>query len=109
MGSKSIKRFDVYWVQLDPTVGSEIKKTRPCVVISPNELHFLKTCIIAPLTSKIHHFPCRVITHFQGAQGEIALDQLRSVDISRLVKKMGELSSTSAQEVIGILLAMFDQ
>ncbi|MES2204198.1 MAG: type II toxin-antitoxin system PemK/MazF family toxin [Pseudomonadota bacterium] len=109
MANGIIKRFDVYWVQLDPAVGSEIKKTRPCVVISPNELHFLKTCIIAPLTSKKHGFPSRVLVTFQGTEGEIALDQLRSVDSSRLIKKMGALSATTAKNIISVLLEMFDE
>lgn len=102
-----MKRFDVYLTQLDPTIGSEMKKTRPCVVISPDEIHFLKTCIIAPLTSKIHGFPSRVLTVFNGIKGEIALDQLRSVDSSRLVKKIGSLSAVTAKEVIDVLLEMF--
>lgn len=104
-----MKRFDIYWVKLDPTVGSEIKKTRPCVIISPDEIHFLKTCIIAPLTSKVHGFPSRVQTIFQGTRSEVALDQLRSVDISRLTKKMGTLSSVAAKNIVKILLEMFDE
>lgn len=102
-----MKRFDVYLVQLDPTIGSEMKKTRPCVVISPDEIHFLKTCIIAPLTSKIHGFPCRVSTVFNGIEGEIALDQLRSVDSARLVKKIGILPDITKAKVVDVLLEMF--
>jgi mRNA interferase MazF len=102
-----MKRFDVYLVNLDPTIGSEMRKTRPCVIVSPDEIHFLKTCIIAPLTSKTHGFPSRVSTTFNGIHGEIALDQLRSIDTSRLVKKIGSLSSATAKNVIDVLLELF--
>lgn len=102
-----MNRFDVYLVNLDPTIGSEMKKTRPCVIISPNEMHILKTRIIAPLTSKIHGFPTRVSIIFNSIHGEIALDQLRSVDSVRLIKKLGSLTSSSAKNVIGVLLEMF--
>ncbi len=102
-----MKRFDVYLVQLDPTIGSEMKKTRPCVVVSPDEIHFLKTCIIAPLTSKTHGFPSRVLTVFNGVKGEIALDQLRTVDSSRLVKKIGCLPAITTKEVVDVLIEMF--
>lgn len=102
-----MKRFDIYLINLDPTIGSEMKKTRPCVIISPDEIHFLKTCIIAPLTSKVHGFPSRVSMIFNSVHGEIALDQLRTVDSSRLIKKIGNLSSATAKNVVDVLLEMF--
>jgi len=100
-------RFDVYWVILDPVVGREIQQTRPCVIISPNEIHFLGTCIVAPLTSKIRNLPCRVKTIFSDTIGEIALDQLRSVDLSRLGRKLGQISDATQLEVISTLQDMF--
>lgn len=104
---KRMKRFDVYLVNLDPTIGSEMKKTRPCVVISPDEMHCLKTCIIAPLTSKMHGFPSRVPVLFNQIHGEVALDQLRAVDSSRLLKKIGSLAAADTKKIITILLEMF--
>ena len=105
--AKRLKRFDVYLIALDPTQGSEIKKTRPCVIVSPDEIHFLKTLIIAPLTTKIRHLPCRVITHFKGIQSEIALDQLRAIDQTRLIKKLGAIDKSTAKSVTNVLLEMF--
>ena len=82
------QRFDVYLVNLDPTVGSEIKKTRPCVIVSPNEMNnHISTIIVAPLTSKLRNYPTRVPCRVEGKQGQIVLDQIRTVDKSRLVKK----------------------
>lgn len=82
-----VNRFDVYLVALDPTLGSEIKKTRPCVVISPDEMNrHLNTVIIAPLTSTRKKYPTRVGLSFQGKKGDIVLDQIRTVDKKRLVK-----------------------
>lgn len=100
-------RFDVYLVNLDPVVGREMKKTRPCVIISPNEIHFLGTCIIAPLTSTISSLPCRVKTIFNDTFGEVALDQLRSVDLSRLVRRIGRLTEATQQEITSTLQNMF--
>jgi mRNA interferase MazF len=105
--ARTLKRFDVYLVNLDPTIGSEIKKTRPCVIISPEEIHFLKTCIIAPLTSTIRTLPCRVPVQLNHIPGEIALDQLRAIDNSRLVKKLGSLKTHEADQVVSVLLEMF--
>lgn len=105
-----IKRFDICLVNLDPTIGSEIKKTRPAVIISPDSMNLsrLKTVIIAPLTSTIREsFPTRVETAFKGKEGQIALDQLRSIDRSRIVKKLGKLESKSSDEVLNILSIMF--
>ena len=102
-----MKRFDIYLVTLDPTVGFEIKKTRPCVIISPDEMNVLKTVIIAPLTSKGFDFIFRPKIEFEGKKGLILLDQIRTVDKSRLVKKIGALEEEKAKEVCETLVEMF--
>ena len=104
-----IKRFDVCLVNLDPTIGSEIRKTSPAVIISPDSMNLsrLKTVIIAPLTSTIREsFPTRVRADFKGKEGQIALDQLRSIDRARIVKKLGKLESKSSDEALNILSIM---
>ena len=102
------KRFDVFLVNLDPTIGSEIQKTRPCAIISPDEMNRnISTVIIAPMTTKGRVYPTRVICLFQGKDGQIVLDQIRTVDKSRLVKKIGEISQEEQREVLGILAEMF--
>ena len=102
------QRFEVWLVNLDPTQGSEISKTRPCVVISPNELNcYLRTVIVAALTSSERSYPSRVSCRFQGKTGQVALDYIRSVDKSRLVKKLGVLSAAAAREVCGRLAELF--
>lgn len=94
------QRFEVWLVNLDPTQGSEINKTRPCVVISPDELNrYLRTVTIAALTSSSRSYPCRVDCQFQGKSGQVALDHIRSVDKTRLVRKLGILEVATAQEV----------
>ena len=91
-------RFDVFLVNLDPTIGHEIKKTRPCLVISPNEMnHNISTVIVAPMTTKGRNYPTRISCSFRGKSGQIILDQLRTVDKRRLVKKLGAISK-NAQE-----------
>lgn len=86
----AVKRFEVYLVGLDPTVGSEIKKTRPCLIISPDEINpFLATVMIAPMTTKGRAYPTRVPCHFQGKDAQIVLDQIRTVDRERPVKRLG--------------------
>lgn len=103
-----IQRFEVYLVGLTPTVGSEIRKTRPCVVVSPAQVHrFLRTVIVAPMTSTLKGYPTHVRSSFAGKQGEIALDQIRAVDQSRIIKKLGALSATEAAAVHRVLLEMF--
>ena len=105
-----IKRFDVFLVNLDPTVGSEIKKTRPVAIISPDSMNLsrLKTVIVAPLTSTIREpFPTRVRTNFQDKEGQIALDQLRSIDRSRIVKKLGKLDHKVSNILLDTLSIMF--
>lgn len=104
------QRNEVWVVSLEPTIGSEIRKTRPCVVISPNEINkLLRTVIIAPLTSTIKNYPTRVTIVFQSRKSSIALDQIRSVDKSRLLRKLGNLSNKESQTVSNILVTMFSQ
>ena len=102
------ERFDVYLVNLDPTVGSEIKKTRPCLIVSPDELNrHVATVIVAPMTTKGRTYPTRVPCVFQGKAGEIVLDQLRTIDRSRLVKKLGRIDLAARTAVLGKLAALF--
>jgi len=103
-----VNRFDVYLVSLDPTKGSEIKKSRPCVIISPDEMNqALNTVIIAPMTSTIRHYPTRAQVTFQSKKGEIALDQIRTVDKQRLYKKLGSIHPNTASKVVNLLTEMF--
>jgi mRNA interferase MazF len=103
-----VNRFDVYLINLDPTKGHEIKKTRPCTVISPNEMnHYISTVIVAPMTSKGRNYPSRVSCTFKGTKGQVVLDQIRTVDKARLVKKLGTLSKTVQQKTLAVLQEMF--
>ncbi len=102
-----VAQFEVYWVRLDPTEGREMKKVRPAVVVSPNEMKSLKTPIIAPLTSVRKPLPWRVDVVFQGKKGSVVLDQLRAVDQSRLVEKMGALEASEGKRILEVLQAMF--
>ncbi len=103
-----IDRFDVYLISLDPTKGSEIKKTRPCLIISPNEMNrHIRTVIVAPMTSTIKKYPTRVTTTFQKKRGQIVLDQIRTVDKQRLIKKLGIISSTAQEKTLSTLQEMF--
>ena len=95
MVMQSVARFQIWLVSLNPTKGREINKTRPCVVISPNEMLALSTVLVAPMTSKGFDLPCRVPIHFQQKQGLILLDQIRAVDKSRLVKYLGQLDQAT--------------
>jgi mRNA interferase MazF len=102
------KRFDVYLVNLDPTIGSEIQKTRPCVIVSPDESNkYISTVIIAPMTSRGNSYPTRVSCKFQKKSGQIVLDQLRTVDKKRLVKRMGRLTAAEQKNVLNVLAEMF--
>lgn len=102
------KRFDVFWVSLDPTIGAEIKKTRPCLIVSPNEANRrLLTVIIAPLTTKPKHYAFRPLISMDGKECEVALDQLRCIDQRRLHKKMGTLQRDDAIAVTRLLQEMF--
>lgn len=112
MDMVKIKRFDVFWVNLDPTIGSEIKKTRPAVIISPDSMNLsrLKTVIIAPMTSTIKdNFPTRVMTQFKDKKGQIALDQLRAIDRSRIVQKLGVIEKETQINVLNILAILFQK
>lgn len=101
-------RGDVYLVQLDPTRGSEIQKTRPCLVVSPDELNdHLLTVIVAPMTTGGQAYPWRVQCRFQGRAGFVATDQLRTVDVRRLVRRLGRLAPDSLTAVLSILEEMF--
>ena len=103
-----VKRFDVYLVNLDPTIGSEIQKTRPCLVISPDEMNRnIRTVIIAPMTSAQKEYPTRVSCTFQKKKGQIVLDQIRTIDKARLIKKLGTIDSEDQLEVISMLQQLF--
>lgn len=103
-----IERFDVWLISLDPTQGSEIAKTRPCVVVSPNAVNDrLNTVLVAPMTSTRKAYPTRVNCHFSGQDGQVALDQTRSVDKSRFVKRLGNLDEPTCQSICQTLVALF--
>jgi mRNA interferase MazF len=103
-----IRRFDVYLINLDPTVGTEIQKTRPCIIISPDEMNrHIATVMIAPVTTKGHPYPSRVFCKFEGREGQIVLDQIRTVDKIRLVKKLGRLNKPYQDAVLAVLNEMF--
>jgi mRNA interferase MazF len=102
------QRFDVWLVALDPTVGSEIQKTRPCVIVSPDEMNaHIATVIIAPMTTRGREYPTRVKCQFQGKSGQVVLDQLRTVDKTRLVKRLGKLDTAAAGAVLETLAELF--
>jgi mRNA interferase MazF len=103
-----MNRFDVYLVALDPTIGGEIQKTRPCLIVSPDESNrHLATLIVAPMTTKGRDYPTRVACRFQGKRGQVVLDQLRAVDKRRLVKRLGAIASSVQDEVLAVLAEMF--
>lgn len=103
-----VRRFDVYLVGLGPTVGSEIKKTRPCAVISPDEMNsYIATVIVAPMTTRGRPYPTRVGCRFGGKSGQVVLDQIRTVDKARLVRRLGRLSPSTQAEVLSALGEMF--
>ena len=103
-----VKRFDVYLVSLDPTKGREIKKTTPCLIISPNEMNrHISTVIVAPMTSKGNGYPTRIPCQFQGVKGQVVLDQIRTIDKSRIAKKLGSLSQVTQNKVLDSLAEMF--
>lgn len=101
-------RFDVYLTNLDPTVGSEIQKTRPCLVISPDEMNkHIRTVIVAPMTTAGKDYPTRVSCTFKKKKGQIVLDQIRTIDKTRLVKKLGTIDPETQLKVITILQRLF--
>ena len=103
-----MSRFEVWLVGLDPAVGSEIRKTRPCVVVSPDDLnHQLHTLIVCPMASRIWNAPFRVVSHFAGHDGSVALDQMSAVDRRRLVRRLGRLDEDTASQILRRLAEMF--
>ncbi len=104
-----IKRFEIYLVKLNPTVSSEIQKTRPCIIVSPNEMNVLKTVIVAPMTSKGFDFVFRPKIKFEKKDGLVLLDQIRTVDKTRLVKKIGTVDKKTSQDISKMLIQMFEE
>ena len=101
-------RFDVYLINLDPTVGSEIQKTRPCVIISPDEMNrHINTVIVAPMTTAGKDYPTRITCRFKKKKGQIVLDQIRTIDKKRLIKNLGTLDSETQIKVISVLQRLF--
>lgn len=103
-----INRFDIVLVKLNPTIGSEIQKTRPCIIISPNEMNILKTVIVAPMTSKGFNFVFRPKIKFENKNGLVLLDQIRTVDKTRIVKKIGEVEKNKSKEISQMLTEIFE-
>ncbi len=105
-----IRRFNVCLVTPDPTTGHEINKTRPCLVISPDEMNqFIETVIVAPMTTKGKKYPTRIFCNFQGKKGQIVLDQIRTVDKKRLVRNLGSISKNAQEQTLAILQEMFSK
>ncbi|MHB8776081.1 MAG: type II toxin-antitoxin system PemK/MazF family toxin [Bellilinea sp.] len=105
-----VKRFDVYLVNLDPTVGHETKKSRPCLVISPDELNRnISTVIVAPMTTKGRNYPSRVSCTFSDKKGQILLEQMRAVDKTRLIKRLGKVGSFVQAQVFSVLSELFSE
>jgi mRNA interferase MazF len=105
-----VRRFDVYLVAFDPTIGHEIKKTRPALVVSPDEMNrYLSTFIVAPLTTRGRPYPTRVPCTFQRKLGHIVLDQIRTVDRDRLLRRLGRIAPATGQQVLSALQEMFEQ
>ena len=103
-----VNRFDVYLTILDPTVGSEIQKTRACLVISPDEMNrHIRTVIVAPMTTAGKDYPTRVPCLFKKKKGQVVLDQIRTIDKTRLIKKLGSIDSKTQIEVIAVLQRLF--
>lgn len=106
----AINRFEVYLVNLDPSIGKEIRKTRPALIISPNEMNrHIGTVIIAPLTTHGRDYPTRIACKFQGKEGQVVLDQIRTVDKSRLVKLLGKIDRRIQTKVLAVLQEMFSE
>ena len=105
-----INRFEVYLVNLDPTIGSEIQKTRPCLVVSPNEMnHNIGTVIVVPMTTKGRDYPSRIPLTFRRKKGQLVLDQVRTVDKTRLVRRLGKLNANTAAKTLAVLQEMFSE
>lgn len=104
----AVSRFDVYLVSLDPTIGNEIRKTRPCLVVSPDEMNrHIRTVIVAPMTTKGRQYPTWVPCRFGRKTGQVVLDQIRTVDAARLVRKLGRLDVNTGAKVLAVLGEMF--
>jgi len=104
----AVIRFEVYLVNLDPTVGIEIRKTRPCLVVSPDEMNqHARTVIVAPMTTKGRSYPTRIRCRFGGKTGQVVLDQMRAVDTGRLVRRLGRIDRRTADAVLVVLQEMF--
>jgi mRNA interferase MazF len=105
-----VKRFDVYLINLDPTVGHEIKKYRPCLVISPDEMNRnISTVLVAPMTTKGRNYPTRVSCTFNNKKGQILLEQMRAVDKIRLIKRLGTVDSFIQAQVFSVLSELFSE
>ena len=103
-----VNRFDVYLINLDPTVGSEIQKTRPCLIISPDEMNrYIRTVMVAPMTTAVKDYPTRVSCKFKKKKGQIVLDQIRTIDKTRLIIKLGTINPETQIEVISVLQRLF--
>jgi mRNA interferase MazF len=103
-----VRRFDICLINLDPSIGHEMQKTRPCLVVSPDEMNrHIGTIIVAPMTTKGRSYPTRVPCKFRGKKGQIVLDQLRTVDKARLVRKLSRLSAKAQAEVLRVLAEIF--
>ena len=103
-----VRRFEVFLVNLDPTVGSEIRKARPCVVVSPDEMNrYVRTVVVAPLTTAGRPYPSRVPVRFAGKNGQVVVDQLRTVDKVRLARQLGALEPREAAAVLEVLREFF--
>ena len=105
---RDVRRFDICLVSLDPTRGSEIRKTRPCVVVSPDEMNrYLRTVIVVPMTTASKPYPTRVDLKFQGKSGQIAADQIRTIDGNRIIRRLGRVSDTTARKLCAVLTETF--
>jgi mRNA interferase MazF len=103
-----VKRFEVWNIELNPTQGSEINKRRPCLVVSPNEVNkFLNTVVIVPMTSTIKPYPTRLNCHFKGKNGQLVVDQIRCVDKTRLIEKLGILDTKTCKEISMLIIEAF--
>jgi mRNA interferase MazF len=110
MDSKAVNRFDIYWVNLDPTIGSEIQKTRPCIIVSPNEMNkTLKTIIVAPLTSTIIDWPFRTTVTVSSKKSSVACDQIRTISKERLLGRIGSISSKEKTAILDILQSIMTE
>jgi mRNA interferase MazF len=105
-----IRRFEVYLINLDPTIGKKIKKTRPCLIISPDDMNkYISTVIIAPMTTKGRNYPTRIACQFEGKDGQIVLDQIRTIDKVRIIRKLGKINTSIQKEVLTTLIELFSE